>query len=583
MLSWWRDLYVMTDQHRYSRCKVARPNQFNAFDGAALLIVLLLFLSGAIDARAMTQTYHFGDPIVIHLGYQYLPYYALRSVIRMLIALFFSVLVSLLVAPLAAKKPLWRAIIIPLVDVLQSVPVLGFLTISIWGFVALFPNSMLGPECASIFLVFTAQVWNMVISLYQGIITCPKDYREVARVFQLSPWQAFWKIEFAFALPSFTWNAMLSMSAGWFFVVASEAITVSNHEVMLPGIGSYIATAVSQYDDWAVVQAGLAMLVVIVIYHQLMFRPITYWVAKFSQEHDQDVVKPFIVNFYQKTTWFKKRCRRSMTTLKCWFFAASRRVPRRTSVTSGVLSQVVWHRIIFYGLMLWVLLNSVSSVVHHLDFFAVDVATMLYIIKLGLITLLRVMVLIVICTVVWLPIGVLIGRHARWVQYSEPLLQILSAFPANLFYPFFGYLIIHYHLNPDIWASPLMVLGTQWYILFNVIIGTQRIPTHQWLVIRSMQVTGWLWWRRFLIPSLLPYLLTGAMTATGGAWNASVIAEVIVWGQQKYVAHGLGAFISEQTDQGHVNMEVMGIMVMCLIVLLVNRLFWQPLYRYVTE
>jgi NitT/TauT family transport system permease protein len=408
----------------------------------------------------------------------------------------------------------------------------------------------------------------------------PVELREAANMFHLSAWQRFWRIDVPFSLPGLLWNMMMSMSAGWFFVVASEAISVSNQQIMLPGIGSYIATAIATANVKAIWYAIIAMFIVILIYDQVLFRPLIAWSDKFKAEQisQEKETHSWVVNLLHRT-----RLLRLLGTQMGIMFDAfinfslfrSRERTYAAQIRSERQGQwLVWvANILLIVALIWAVSFLVSFVSHY-----ITLAAILEVFKLGLITALRVFVLIIICTLIWVPIGVWIGLRAEVAEYVQPLAQFLAAFPANLLYPLFVFVILKYHLNVNIWVTPLMILGTQWYVLFNVIAGASVIPKDLLQVADSLGVSRWLRWRRLLLPGIFPYYITGAITAAGGAWNASIVAEVASWGDQKLVATGLGSYISEYTAAGDFVHIALGIGMMCCLVLVFNRLVWRPLY-----
>jgi NitT/TauT family transport system permease protein len=409
----------------------------------------------------------------------------------------------------------------------------------------------------------------------------PAEIEEAATMFHLSAWQRFWRIEVPFSMPGLLWNAMASMSAGWFFVVACEALTVSNQDILLPGIGSYIAVAIQAADMQAIGWAVVAMFAVILIYDQLLFRPLIAWAEKFKsmQMVSDKVPESWVINLLRRT-----RMIRSFGRLLAHLFDLFVNIRIRDFSTHEKPrhSFASKKRDKFIGMMWDVLfiLCGVSAAVFllYVCFQNLTVREVLYVSGLGLITTLRVFILIVICSLIWVPIGVWIGLRPAATLIAQPVAQILAAFPANLFYPFIVILIVTYHLDPDIWLTPLMILGAQWYILFNVVAGASSIPKDLLQAADNLGVSGWLRWTRLLLPSIFPYYLTGAITAAGGAWNASIVAEVASWGKETVVATGLGAYISEYTTKGMFTQTALGIGVMCLLVLLINRLVWRPLY-----
>lgn len=552
----------------------------NYWDAIALLLVLGIVIALVWGAKQMMGHYHLGQTIPIHLDPSVLPYYALRSVMRMIIALIFSLLFTFTFATWAAKSRHAERIIIPMIDILQSVPVLGFLSITVVGFVVLFQGSLLGPECAAIFAIFVSQVWNMALSFYQSLKTLPGDLREAADMFHLSAWQRFWRVEVPFAMPGLLWNTMLSMSASWVYLVASEAITVANQKITLPGIGSYIALAISEKNIHAMIYAIIAMFVVIAIYDQLFFRPLVAWAEKFKAEEAANEVVPesWVLDLFQRTKLFQFIG--SFLSIVGDGFVNFRLFRRRES-RRRITVRTQWNQVmlVVWNLVLWVAIAFSAFLLYEFIFSSVKLDEATHVVYLGLITAIRVLVIIVISSIIWLPIGVLVGLSPRASQVVQPLAQFFAAFPANLFFPLVAILIVRYHLSVNIWVSPLMILGTQWYILFNVVAGTIALPRNLRQAVGTLNVRGWLWWKRLVLPGIFPYYITGVITAAGGAWNISIIAEAVTWGNTKLYATGLGAYITEVATVGDFPKLALGISVMSLYVLVINRIFWKPLYN----
>ncbi len=550
----------------------------NFWDMVALLFALGLIALLAWDAKQMSAPYHLGQPVTISLDPQHLPGYALRTVLRMLIALFFSLLFTFIFGTWAAKSKRAGRIIIPIIDICQSIPILGFLSVAIVGFISLFPGSMLGPECAAILAIFTSQAWNMALGFYQTVRSVPVELREAANMFHLSAWQRFWRIDVPISMPGLLWNMMMSMSAGWFFVVASEAVSVSNQQIMLPGIGSYIAYAIQTMNMTAIGYAILTMFIVILIYDQFLFRPLVAWAEKFKAEQVATEHEPrsWVIDLLHRTRMLR-------------FLGLQLGVLFNSIVNFSLLQskphqyhpESVSHQRIINGLWNILVAIIVSGIVIYSVFFIfrnIPLASVGHVFLLGLITALRVFCLIIVCSLIWVPVGVWIGLRPSVAQVTQPIVQFLAAFPVNLLYPLVVILIVKYHLNVEIWVTPLMILGVQWYILFNVIAGASVLPKELLQVTDNLGATGWLRWRRLILPGIFPYYMTGVITAAGGAWNASIAAEVINWGQTKLAATGLGAYIAESTSKGDFLHMGVGIGVMCLLVLLFNRLLWRPLY-----
>lgn len=550
----------------------------NPWDFAAFIILLMIFAILVRAAHQMQVPFQIGTPLKISLSPTMLPSYAASTVLRMLIALVFSLLFTLIVAPVAAKNRQAEKLLIPAIDILQSVPILGMLSITVVAFIKFFPNSRLGPECAAIFAVFTSQVWNMTLSFYQSIRTTPKEFYETARIFHLSSWQQFWHVELPYAIPALLWNAMISMSAGWFFIVASEAITVSNQNIMLPGIGSYISVAIAQANLKAMFYAILTMFIVILTYDQVLFRPLLTWSERFNIGHIEGKPPPraWFYRLLTKTRWLKILDRGIKAMAEVVFNSPRVRFPLHVPALQPKYNEMAiwcWNSILLLGVAIaaFFLWNFITQ--------AILPSEIRYVFYLGSITGIKVAILVLLASLLWVPIGVWIGLHPKIGQRIQPLTQFLAAFPVNLIYPLIVKSIIYFHLNIEIWTTPLMILGTQWYILFNIIAGTAAIPKELHLVAQNFRVKGWLWWKRLALPAIFPYYVTGSMTAAAGCWNASIVADVVEWGKHKLVATGLGSYIAQYTATGDFPRIALGIAVMSIYVLVINHLVWRKLYN----
>ena len=512
----------------------------------------------------------------------FLPGYALRTTMRMFAALLASLAFTFTVAPLAAKSRRAGVVVVPLLDILQSVPILGFLSFTTAFFMGLFPGSVLGLELAAIFAIFTSQAWNMAFSFYQSLTTLPADLVEATRSFQLSSWQRFWRLEAPFGMPGLVWNMMLSMSGGWFFVVASEAITLGDNTWTLPGIGSYVALALAKRDIAAIFWAIGAMLVVILAYDQLLFRPLVAWSGKFRFEMTASVAAedPWVLTLLRRT-----RVLRGLGMVMGGVLGGIGRLPLRLPLGHAARSRERSRRgdLLFFGLVALVTLLALWRIVAFIADSDIRLSDIAEVFGLGCITLLRVVVLIALASLLWVPIGVWLGLRPAWARRAQPLAQFLAAFPANLFFPIFVIVIVRTHADPDIWLTPLMILGTQWYILFNVVAGAAAFPGELREAARNFQVGGLLWWRRVILPGIFPYFVTGAITASGGSWNAAIVSEVASWGDTHLSAHGLGAYIAHATAAGDFPRIVLGVAVMSLFVVGFNRALWRPLYSFATR
>jgi NitT/TauT family transport system permease protein len=556
----------------------------NRWDFVAFPLIICLIAIAAIGFHETMAPISTLKTQVISLDPANLPEYALRTTLRMLAAIVVSLIFTLAYGTLAAKSRRAGMVLIPILDILQSVPVLGYISFTVTFFLALFPKRVLGAELAAIFAIFTSQAWNMTFSFYQSLRTVPRDLDEVSRGFHLTGWQRFWKLEVPFSMPGLVWNTMMSMSGGWFFVVASEAITVGNNTITLPGIGAYLAQAIAERNLVAVGWVILTMAIVILAYDQLMFRPLVAWGDKFRMETTSSGNAPesWVLDIVRRTRLIHR-----LFVPIGWLLSGLARVPLRLPRARRRMERErpVAKKRTLAGDIVWALLliGATAYVVWRVVAYVrtgVTMGEVGHVIMLGIYTLLRVSILIAISSLIWVPLGVLIGLRPALAEKFQPLAQFLAAFPANLLFPVFVIVIVRFDLNPDIWLSPLIVLGTQWYILFNVIAGATAYPNDYREAAVNFRIRGWQWWRQVMLPGIFPYYVTGAITASGGAWNASIVSEAVQWGDTHVVAHGLGAYIAQTTAAGDFPKIILGIAVMSLFVTLSNRLLWRPLYAY---
>jgi len=546
------------------------------WDMLAFILVVAFFVYCAQAAHGLTGSLSRLEATPISLDPSALFGYSARTALRMLLAMLASLLFTFTYATLAARSHRAEIILVPLLDFLQSVPIFSF-SIFILFFLQLTPGRVAGAELASIVLIFTSQAWNMAFSFYHSLRSIPDELIEAARNFQLSPWMRFWRLEVPFAMPALIWNMMMSMSGGWFFVTVSEAISVGNTTVTLPGVGSYIVAAMAQKNLGAIGWAILAMLIVILVFDQLLFRPLIASADWFRLEQE--------AGFTPSRSWALTMMRRSslLRFVGSGFAALLRAGVKPVAVWGAAPPRPPspwrsrWVDYLWYGVLI---LAGLAALWKTTLFVLAEVrpAEIERVLLYGLFTLTRVAVLIALASLIWVPIGVWVGLRPRVASIAQPIAQFLAAFPANLFYPVLFSAIVLYRLSPDIWLSPLMILGTQWYILFNVIVGASAIAPELRYASENLGVRGWLWWRRVALPAVFPFYVTGAITASGGSWNASVVAEVASWGREKLTAHGLGAYILDSTTAGDFQRTVLGTVVLSLFVVVLNRIFWRPLY-----
>jgi len=522
------------------------------WDLIAIIVVIGLLTFFAEASRGLLEPLAKLSAAPLSLDPTNLPVYAARTTLRMFAALALSLLFTFTYATWAAKSARAEKLLVPILDILQSVPILGFISITVVFFMSLVPGRVLGAEFAAIFAIFTSQAWNMAFSFYQSLRTVPHELEDAAASFRLTPWMRFWRLEVPFAMPALLWNMMMSMSGSWFFVVASESISVGHTNIALPGVGSYIALAIEQGSLRAIGWAILTMFIVILLYDQLIFRPLVVWGDRFrfDQEQGGHVPESWALTMLQRS--------RLLGMLRTLFDAilrwTSRKAPRpplllvASTVRVGRRADLLWFTllVVVIALAVWRIAGMLIGETTWHE--AAQVA------GLAALTMLRVMV--------------------------QPVAQFLAAFPANLLFPLAVFGIVTWKLNPDIWLSPLMILGTQWYILFNVIAGAAAMPTELRYAAANLGVRGPLWWRKVALPGVLPYYVTGAITASGGSWNAAIVAEIASWRNVQVKAHGLGAYIAEATTAGDFHRIILGIATMSLFVVAINRSFWRPLYYF---
>ncbi|HUB67423.1 MAG TPA: ABC transporter permease subunit [Candidatus Methylacidiphilales bacterium] len=562
----------------------ARPR----FSWVDLVIVAGLFglLAGILKfGKGMWVPFDESHFSAIDLRERNIPYYAGRTLLRMWIAFGCSMLFTLIVGYAAAKSKKARFFILPALDILQSMPVLGFLSITVTGFMALFPKSLFGVECASIFAIFTSQVWNMAFGFYHSLVTIPNDLQEAGRSYGLSRWQRFIKIELPSSAYSLIWNSMMSFGGGWFFVAQSEAITVLNKNIQLPGLGSYMAGVIHTRNTRGAIIAIVAMIILILVSDQLIWKPLLAWADKFKVQLTDSSERPtsWMLDFLKRAyvlVWLKKRV---WIPLSDFLYQVTGLLPaprpaRSKSVSSVVKMLGTWSGyglfLIGAGYVLYQLFEAILDVYRN-----VSLGEIGHIFYLGLLTFLRVAVMTVVATMIWTPIGVWIGSHPKMAQYGQPVAQILASFPVNMTFPFVVGFFVYWSISINYGSIFLIAMGTQWYILFNVIAGAISIPNDLKEAARTYGLEGWELWKKLIIPAIFPFWITGACTAAGGAWNASIVAELAKWGNTTLTADGLGAYIAQVTASGDTARIICSIGVMSLFVVTLNKLIWRRLYN----
>ena len=565
----------------YRRFVAAR--RLEVADLAVALFVFAILYALVRLGPALRAPISAAAPEAISLDPGLLPYYAARSLFRMAAAFAASVLFSLVYGYAAARIRGAERLLIPLLDILQSVPVLGFLSVSLTALMGLFPGRIIGLELASIFAIFTSQVWNLTFAFYQALSGVPGELQLAARVFRLNPLQRFMRLELPSSMNSLVWNGMMSFGGGWFFLAASEAITVLHRRLMLPGLGSYLAVALERADWQAVVGAIVTMAAVILLLDQLFWRPLVAWAEKFKLDDAPRGVPPrSVVLTLLRRSALLDVLEKGFGRLLGWAADAwnrwwaehqrpgGRMAARRRSRASRALG---WAFLLLIGVWAarhgWMGLRLVGSL---------GPDELLRVVGLGALSLLRVVAAVGLGALWTVPVGVAIGLNPRLAGPGQSLAQLAAAFPANMLFPFVGVVYLRYHVNFELGAVLLMMLGTQWYILFNVIAGASALAAELRQAASVFRVRGWVLWRRVILPAVFPALVTGGLTAAGGAWNATIVAEVISWGSYRLTSTGLGAYITQVTRVGDRAGIIWGITVMALFVVALNRLVWRRLY-----
>ncbi len=544
----------------------------------AAAVLVLLYLTLRVG-QGTTVSFSTSQSAKVDTDPSQLPYDAARSLLRMFVALAASIVFTFVYAYAAAKSRRLERVLIPALDILQSVPVLGFLTVAVSGFIALFPGSLLGLECASIFAIFTSQAWNMTFGFYHALTSLPRELDELSRSFRFTRWMRFWKVELPAGTIGLVWNGMMSFGGGWFFLVASEAISVNQKDYALPGVGSYAGAAIADGDLGKVGWAILTMAVMVIGVNFFFWRPLTAWAEKFKNEQSEasEVQRSYVLAFLRRSNW-SQLLGRVLRPVGRALGRAGRVLgvddrpldvdPRRRRTGDIAFALVAG------GLILWGLID-LGGYLHERTGLGVFGEPLL----LGLATLARVVVLIAVATVIWVPIGVKIGFSPKLTRIAQPLVQILASFPANFLFPLAVWFFLKTGLSIDIGGILLMALGAQWYILFNTIAGAMAIPTDLREAMDDLGVRGWQRWKRLILPGVFPAYVTGGITASGGAWNASIVSEVVTFGGTTLTATGLGAYIAQATADGDFPHLLAGVAVMSVYVVGLNRLVWRRLYR----
>jgi NitT/TauT family transport system permease protein len=554
-----------------------RPRRFRPVD-LVIVVGVAGFLYGLIRAAHAWA----GEPrpaVEIDLSPWALPAYTLQSLGRGLLAYVLSLLFTLGYGYWAAKDRAAERVLIPMLDILQSIPVLGFMPGLVLALVAAFPRSNAGLELATVLMIFTGQAWNMTFSFYHSVSSVPADMQEVAAIYRFTPWQRLRWTELPYATMGLVWNSMMSMAGGWFFLMICEAFRLGETDFRLPGIGSYMSVAVDQGRVDAMLWAVLAMVVMIVVLDQLLWRPVVVWAQKFRVE--EGGAQPEI------SSWFLGWLRHSgiVAQVSQWAGWLRRRIPG-WSLASPAREVFAWRgRLRWLPYVSHILLVALLAVlaVAAWKFFGLlrDVSAdrWMEILKAAVATLGRVMFATALGTLWTVPAGLAIGLSPRLSRFFQPIVQVVASFPAPMLYPIVIGAMVWCGVTLDWGSIVMMLLGTQWYILFNVIAGAMAVPADLREAARSYQLTAWQRFTALYLPAIFPYLVTGWVTAAGGAWNASIVAEYVTYRGEGLRATGLGALVNTAAAGEDFPRLAACILVMSAMVVLFNRLVWRPCYR----
>jgi len=542
------------------------------------IAVFASVLAGFFGFLTIVQ-YWFGGAtpeVRISLSLGALPVYAFYSVVRLMLAYLLSLVFALGYGYIAAHNPRAEKVMIPLLDILQSIPVLSFLPGVMLAMIALIPGHQLGVELGSILLIFTGQVWNMAFSFYSSLKSIPRELREASRIYNFSAWQGFLELELPYGAIGLVWNSMVSVAGGWFFLMACEMFQLGKRDFRLPGLGSYLQTAASAGDTKAILLGLGTMIVVIVLIDQLIWRPVIAWSDKFKFEQTESTSSPRspVLFFLRQSRALAILRRKTTSPLVERLCRGGRAKEEAAEGKKRGLPLIRWLLAAAGTALILYALIRCGAMLRELN--GADVLETL---KGAAATFLRVNVALLIAALWTIPAGVAIGFHPKLAKLAQPLAQIAASVPATALFPIILLGLIRVGGGLGIASILLMLLGTQWYILFNVIAGAIAIPSDLKEVSRIFRFGERERWLTLILPGIFPYLVTGMVTASGGAWNASIVAEYFRFSDKLFTTTGLGAQISAATDAGRFSVLLFSTIVMATVVVSINRMVWRPLYR----
>jgi NitT/TauT family transport system permease protein len=544
------------------------------------LAACLFALVAGMIALAQRWQAPIREAVAIDLSPKALPGYTLLSLSRGFAAYILSLAFTLVYGTIAAHSHRAEKVMIPLLDIGQGIPVLGFLPGLVLGMVALFPRTNVGLELACILMIFTGQVWNMVFSFYGSLRSVPEELREVARIHHFGWWKTFRTVEVSGAVIGLVWNSMMSMAGGWFFLTVNEAFTLGDRDFRLPGVGSYMAVAIEKGDTAAMVWAIMAMTLMILAVDQLLWKPLVAWSQRFRLEEISGSEPPrsWILDLVRRS-WFARRIRQAGREVE----EAAARPSARKATAAAIPSGSGGHALRVALLWALALAAGAGAAVGAVKLVLLLIAVPghewgLLAASLGA-TFVRTAAALALGALWCVPAGILIGRSAKWSRRLQPVVQIVASFPAPMLFPIVTGALLALKVPFSVVSAFLMLLGAQWYVLFNVLAGASAIPHDLEEASETYEVRGFERWRKLYLPSIFPYLVTGLITAAGGAWNASIVAETLTYKGQTLEAFGLGSMITRSTQQANFPLLAAGVLTMSAALILLNRTVWRPLYR----
>src|SRR5579885_304371 len=569
--------------------RAGRRTQKSRRYGAIDLIVFLGVVSAIslLVIAAARWTAPLTPGVTIDLSPTVLPVYAGYSLLRMILAYLLSLAFTLIYGHIAATNHRAEMVMVPILDILQSIPILSFLPVVTLALVAAFPHSNIGLELSRVILIFTSQVWNMTFSFYHSVRTQPADLREVATITRLRPWRRFLTLEVSSSMIGLIWNSMMSWAGGWFFLMASEQFTLGSHSFQLPGLGSYLQAAANAGNTGDILLGLLTLVLLIVLLDLLFWRPLVAWADKFKVELSSGSEAPHspVLDALRRSALIALIDRRVFHPLGRLIAGVLDRLqPVPGSASSeqsagsaarfpSVRQLVTW---LFLLLLAALALFGLWSMARLL--IRVPVQTWGTLLLAAFATWLRTLAALLLGAAWTVPLGVAIGLSPQWSRRLQPLVQVIASIPAPALFPVLLLLLVGLPGGLSGAAILLMLLGTQWYILFNVIAGAMAIPSDLREATTVYHATGWRRWRTLILPGIFPYLITGLLTASGGAWNASIVSEYVQFNNQTHTTFGLGASIASAAAAGNFPDLLAATILMALFVVAINRLVWKRLY-----